>query len=240
MLNCNSNINHKNGFRGMGRKFGKPFLSITMRDPTVRRPRKTDAVRKTHSELKKMFKELKANHVHKVFGKAVLVYCRTFDQLNDIVSKLRLVIQTNSAKEFGMPFEYRSSMKSLMIFIKPTEINLLEKIEYAFKQSINEYKVLIVDIGKENRSSSSSTSSESSAVNDSGDGSTCPSEVRDNKHIASKVHEPINVPQVQDSVNVPETTERKKTISEECFDAQEILQLIAILILFFTALSITN
>jgi hypothetical protein len=203
--------------------------------------RKTDAVRRTHFTLKKIFKEFKANHVKKVFGKTVLVYCRTFDQLNDIISKIQFVMQTNSAKEFGMPLEYKSCMKSLMIFIKPTEINLLEKIEYAFKQSINEYKVLIVDIGKENRSSSSSSSSSNDAT-DSGDSSA--REDRE-QHIVSKIHKTVNVPseQIQEICDAQESIEiddQKNTTVEKCFGAQEILQIIAILVLIFTTLSISN
>jgi hypothetical protein len=127
-----------------------------------------------------------------------------------------------------------------MIFIKPTEIELLEKIENAFKQSINEYKVLIVDIGNDNHSSS-----DTSSVNDttdSGDSSSS-REMRD-KHIVSKVRETIKVPQkqVQGSLDVDleETIGPKSTMAAECFDAQEIFQVLAILILFFTALSITN
>lgn len=112
----------------------KPFTS-----------KKGHAVRKTHERLKKTLREFNIRHVKKVFGKGLVrVCCRTYDQIANIIALIRKIAPL--IQEIGMPLQCACNMKSIVLFIKPFDIQTSPAIEKLFQTSICGYNVRMIDI----------------------------------------------------------------------------------------------
>jgi hypothetical protein len=79
----------------------------------------------------------------------VRVLCRTIPQLDTIGSILEELMKNDFIKEIGMPLEYSCKMKTLVLFIKPRHVSLINSIEKVFQKCTAGYTVIIIEASKD-------------------------------------------------------------------------------------------
>jgi len=108
---------------------------------------KRDCVRKAHYHITKSLQHFKIPQVKTSSGlRIVRICCRTPAQLQNIVPLLSQLMKQKLVVEIGMPLKYEYKMKSLVLFIKPTNIITSMQIELFLKKSVFNYHVSVKDI----------------------------------------------------------------------------------------------
>jgi len=103
------------------------------------------AVRNAHGELLKLFQELVFHHTKRVSGAVLIrICCRTFEQLQDILSATEIVFQKNLIAEIGMPLEHNYKMKTLVMHLKPVNTPSAIEIYDIFNKRSCAYHVLLL------------------------------------------------------------------------------------------------
>jgi len=105
------------------------------------------SVESSHASLRKILSEYNIPLVKKTFGtKIVRVCCRTIDQIKNIPLIIKELIQCNLIKEIGMPLEYAYKMKSLLLFLKPVNVQLHKKLDHVFEEHPLKFYHLVIDV----------------------------------------------------------------------------------------------
>lgn len=109
--------------------------------------KKIVAVQKAHAKLSSFFRLFRVRHVNRVFGPGLVRVCsRTIIQIDGLPAMFHYIASKNWVHEIGMPVDCGGNMKSLVMFIKPVNVDAGRNIESFFKQSFAGYKVVTVDI----------------------------------------------------------------------------------------------
>lgn len=105
------------------------------------------AVKNTHDSLRKILTKFNIPLVQKTFGKRIVrVCCRTVIQLENITVILQELIKSNLVEEIGMPLEHSYNLKSLVLFLKPSDIESSLKLDHVFKACSFGYHHLLLDV----------------------------------------------------------------------------------------------
>jgi hypothetical protein len=85
--------------------------------------------------------------VKKAYGSGIIrVCCRTVIQLNNITLLLKELIDCELIEAIGMPLTYDYKMKTLVLFIKPTNPNASLKLDQVFEKCVFGYHHLIIEV----------------------------------------------------------------------------------------------
>jgi len=102
------------------------------------------AVKIAHSSLCQILKEFNIPCVEQKLGSGyVRVCCRSILQLDNIPLIIKELIKTHLIKEIGMPLEYSYKMKSLVLFLKPPDIESSIKIVKKLQKCSIKYSYLV-------------------------------------------------------------------------------------------------
>jgi hypothetical protein len=138
--------------------------------------------------------------------------------LNNISFIIKELLTFGLIKEIGMPLQYDYKMKTLVLFIKPTDVEAMTKLDHVFQRCNFGYSHLVINVGPEieelPKSKAKSNSPEKPHVQD----------FHKRKEVLSavtKVHfketaEPISVPTIVSS----ETKTETETLSD-CSTAEK-------------------
>lgn len=120
-----------------------PILSKKRKQQFLKR----DCVRIAHYQITKSLRHFTIPQVSNSTGhRIVRVCCRTTEQLQNIVPLLSQLMKKKIVLEVGMPLIYEHKMKSLVLFIKPTNVASSMEIEAILKRSEHGYHVSVKDI----------------------------------------------------------------------------------------------
>jgi hypothetical protein len=141
-------------------KQNTPFLQNTQKTKLCKR----NAVRDTYNKLLELFGKFHVTHEKRVFGKELIrICCRTFEQLRDIDSRMKIILEANLVAEIGLPIEYKYKMKTLVIYIKPIDTKSKIKIRDVFKNSTVAYPIVQKQTPTSNNSDESKNARRSSS-----------------------------------------------------------------------------
>jgi len=119
---------------------------------------KRSAVRIAHNELLKLFQEFNITHVNEVSGAALIrICCRTFDQLQDISSATKIILQKNLITKIGMPTKHNYKFKTLVLYLKPIDVASSIEIYNLLLQRSCDYLVTLVNSLQNHTKEKSST-----------------------------------------------------------------------------------
>lgn len=109
-------------------------------------PTKRSAVRIAYNRLLKLFQEFNIDHVKTTSGDGLIrICCRTFEQLADIPSLIKIIFQKNLIVEIGMPIKHSFKMKTLVMHLKPVDLKSRIEIHNIFDQAFCQYNVLLLN-----------------------------------------------------------------------------------------------
>jgi len=105
------------------------------------------AVKNAHASIRKILMEFKLPLVKKTFDQRIVrVCCRTVVQLENIAVIMAELIKFHLIKEVGMPLEHSFTLKSLVIFIKPVDIESSMKLDHVFQYSSFKYHHVVINV----------------------------------------------------------------------------------------------
>jgi len=105
------------------------------------------AVQNAYFGLRQILNEFNIPCVKKTEGSAIVrVSCRSVVQLDNITSIMKKLLKTHLIAEIGMPLEHSFKMKSLVLFLKPTNMKSSMKLDLVFQKSSFEYYYRVIDI----------------------------------------------------------------------------------------------
>lgn len=112
-----------------------------------RLPVKRISVQYAHISVNQLLQNRDIRCIQKTHGKGVVRVCsRTVSQLQNTAIILEKLIDENLIDEIGMPLDYAYKMKSLVLFIRPKNMDATEKIEMKFRSSGLNYHLTVFDV----------------------------------------------------------------------------------------------
>jgi len=123
---------------------------MNVESPIARKGRfkhKRNAVENAYSSFRQILKEFNIPCVKKTFGPGIVrVCCRSVVQLENITLIMKDILKQHLIEEIGMPLEYSYKMKSIVLFMKPTDKESSMEIDRIFQNCSFEYHHLVFDV----------------------------------------------------------------------------------------------
>jgi len=108
---------------------------------------KRNAVKRAYSSFCQLLKEFNIPCVKTTFGLGIVrVCCRSVVQLDNITPIMKVLVEAHLIEEVGMPLEYSYKMKSLVLFLKPTDMEASMHLDQVFEICSFEYHHLVTDV----------------------------------------------------------------------------------------------
>jgi len=105
------------------------------------------AVENAHSSLRQILHEFNIPCVKETFGLGIVrVCCRSVVQLENITLIMKELLAAHLIEEVRMPLEYSYKMSSLVLFLKPVDIQSNKILGRVFKACIFKYHHIVVNI----------------------------------------------------------------------------------------------
>jgi len=97
--------------------------------------------------LREIFHEFNIPCVKRTFGTGIVrICCRSLIQLDNITLIMKELLEGDLIEEIGMPLEYAYKMKTLVLFIKPTDFASTEKLAELFENSSFHYHHIVINV----------------------------------------------------------------------------------------------
>lgn len=110
-------------------------------------PIKRLAVHSAYYSLREIFHEFNIPCVKRTFGTGIVrICCRSLIQLDNITLIMKELLEGDLIEEIGMPLEYAYKMKTLVLFIKPTDFASTEKLAELFENSSFHYHHIVINV----------------------------------------------------------------------------------------------
>merc|ERR1711964_898159 len=110
-------------------------------------PVKRNAVKLAFTEVQKQAKLGNVPCVKKAFGQGIVrVCCRNIVQLENIPIILEKLMEFKLIEEIGMPLEYNYKMKTLVLFLKPTNVESSTMMDKVFQQCNFGYSHVVIEV----------------------------------------------------------------------------------------------
>jgi len=111
-------------------------------------PIRRTAVKNANASLHKLLRGFNVPAVQKTFGTQIVrVCCRTVVQLENISLIMKELLISDLIQEVGMPLQYSYKMKTLVLFIKPVNVESTIRLNHVFRECSFKYNHDVIVVG---------------------------------------------------------------------------------------------
>jgi len=104
-------------------------------------------VKNTYYSLREIFEEFNIPCVEKTFGIGIVrISVRNRDQIENINSIMKELLELFLIDEIGMPMEYAEKFRSLVLFLRPVDIESTNKIHQVFQESPFQFNRVVLGV----------------------------------------------------------------------------------------------